>query len=127
MATEVQSDVIAALKASTAPRFGYPTRLNVHTTAGILVLEENEVIRSRSLEMPVHIAERKRKNGFERSPRPMELKLEPHRRPIAGFGRAVREGKDAVVTGEDAHETRYFVLAAYTSAREGRGISLEGG
>ncbi|RLE27510.1 hypothetical protein DRJ54_07680 [Candidatus Acetothermia bacterium] len=128
MAIEFGSGVIAAIEASTALRPGYPMRLEVHTTAGTLMLEENELVR---LDVPgasVLFPSVGRKTAFERSPSPTELKLEPHRRQIEDFVQAVRDDRDPAVTGEDARETLRLVLAAYASVREGREIPLaEGG
>ena len=127
MTVEFRSEVIATLEASTAIRPGYPMRLEVHTTAGTLVLEENELVRLDIPEVPDIFPSVGRKTAFERSPSPSDLKIEPHRRQIEDFVRAVWEDRDPAVTGEDARETLRLVLAAYASAREGRAISIEGG
>ncbi len=122
MAIEFRSGVIAALEASTALRPGYPMRLEVHTTTGTVVLEENELVRLDVQEVSNLFPSVGRKTNFERSSSPTELKLEPHRRQIEDFIHAVFENRDPAVTGEDARETLGLVLAAYASAREGRAV-----
>ena len=111
------------IQAATAFWPGYSERIEIHGTKGTAVLTGDklttwDVENDEGEPAPV---EQIVKSGASD---PMAIPVTPLERQFEDFGRAIKTGKEPLVSGEEGYRALEFVQAVYRSCREGRKVSL---
>lgn len=116
------SGAVGLLQASTAIYPGLPERLEISGTGGTVIVEAG---RMRVCELvdgpPEPLAEDGGSGGAGAA---TGISHAGHRAQLADLLAAIEEGRQPLVTGEEARQALELILAVYRSAREGREVSL---
>jgi UDP-N-acetyl-2-amino-2-deoxyglucuronate dehydrogenase len=116
---EHDNGMIGTFVASTLARPGFPARVEIHTEAGSVVMENDVITRwlvdgvpnpSRPPEAPLH-------SGAGAAGAAV-TDTAGHEAIVADFVRAVRENRPPAVTGEDARRATDLILQIYRAARD---------
>lgn len=123
---EFASGALGVLEATTAAHPGSPRRLELHGTAGTVVLVDDEV-HEWSLASGAPAPERTAgaATAFAASTHLMS-DHRWHQRQIEEFVDAVAQGRAPLVDGREGLRSSALVEAVYRSARTGRGVRVEG-
>jgi UDP-N-acetyl-2-amino-2-deoxyglucuronate dehydrogenase len=120
-----QSGATGVIQASTAFWPGYTERTEFHGTRGTAVISGDKLttwdVENDSGEpAPVET------NVASGSSDPMAISLEPFERQFLDFGRAIQEGRQPLVSGEEGYAALELVEAVYRSCRSGDKVVLAG-
>jgi UDP-N-acetyl-2-amino-2-deoxyglucuronate dehydrogenase len=116
------SGAMGTLLATTAAAPGFPHRVEVYGTTGGVQIEGERVVRWEAGGKSVSADPATAAAGAGASP--TGISTTGHTRIVSDFVAAIREGRPALVTGEEGRRSLAFVLAVYESARTGRPVRL---
>jgi UDP-N-acetyl-2-amino-2-deoxyglucuronate dehydrogenase len=110
-----ESGALGVIQGSTAMYPGLPARLEIHGTKGTAILEGTEISF-----WQVEDAEPRGKKETEASgaSTPMDISIEPFVRQFKDIIAAIREGRQPLVTGEEARKPLALIKAIYKSAKD---------
>jgi UDP-N-acetyl-2-amino-2-deoxyglucuronate dehydrogenase len=111
--------------ASTVAKPGYPVRMEIHAEKGSVILVNDEVVSwdVEGVQRPEVRAAKEIHSGAGAAGVAV-TDTGGHEAIIRDFCRAVWEGRDPAVSGEEARKTGLVIDSIYRSAREGREVSL---
>ncbi len=118
---------LGVIQAATSAWPGDPARVMLHGDRGSIGLEEGRIIRwqltdgSPDEEARMLALETAMGSGASD---PMGIHVEPHRRQLADFVAAVREGRPPLVDGREGRHAVELVRAVYHSAATGEPVTL---
>jgi predicted dehydrogenase len=117
--------MIGTIIASTVTKPGYPVRLEIHGEAGS-VITVNDVIINWDVEgvSPPEVQTAGSIHSGAGAGGVAVTDTSGHEAIIADFCRAVREGRDPAVTGEEGRRTGLVIDSIYRASREGREIAV---
>jgi predicted dehydrogenase len=119
---------LGSVAATTAAAPGYPHRVEVYGEHGGMQLEGEQIVRWESERLPHLPAPAGSPAGMAAAgagSSPRGISREGHRRLIADFVAALRDGRQPVVPGEEGRRSLSLTLAIYEAARSGRRVLLE--
>lgn len=120
VALEFRSGALGAISGTTASPPGTSHSVDICGTLGSLRLEGDSVVR---WDVP-GVAQPEGSTSDGAASDPKATSTENHGRLVEDFLAAIRDGRDPLVTGEDALPSLELVKAAYRAAREGRTVAL---
>jgi predicted dehydrogenase len=125
-----RSGALGVIQATTSVHPGYPKTIAVHGDRGSAVIEQDDVLRWDFA--PETDADRAVKERFAKkvgasggSADPKAISHEGHRRQLADFVEAVRNGRAPKVDGREGKKSVELICAIYESNRTGRAIALD--
>ena len=118
------SGALGTITGTTASWPGWAKRIEVSGTRGSAVLEDNAITRwdfdePRPEDAEVLLAMRTGAPDGGGAADPTAIGWEGHRRQLADFVQALSDGRDPLVTGEEARKSVAIITAIYRSARSG--------
>ena len=117
------SGATGIIQASTAMWPGYSERSRFHGSKGSAILTGDKLtawdVKDDQGE-PAPIA----KDVASGSSDPMAISLEPFERQFLDFGRAMQDGNQALVGGEEGYRALEVVISAYQSCRTGEKVTI---
>jgi predicted dehydrogenase len=126
------SGAVGTISSTTAAFPGFPQRLEITGTEGTVIIEDGRIVRT-ALAGERAAASRagpdQPRPGAEETPGtaaadPGALDAAFHAAQIAGFLRAIDEGREPAVTGESGRDALEIVCAVYESSRTGQPVKL---
>jgi UDP-N-acetyl-2-amino-2-deoxyglucuronate dehydrogenase len=116
------SGALGAITATTATSPGLPAELNLFWDRGLISLHDASVVRWEAPDLPPPPADKLPGSG---SANPAAIGSLGHLRQWQDIVAAYREGRDPLVTGEDALATVSTILAIEEAGRTGRAVRPE--
>jgi predicted dehydrogenase len=116
-----ENGMIGTMIASTVARPGFPARLEIHSEAGSIVMENDRIIQwlVEGIENPARPPAEVIHSGAGAAGAAV-ADTSGHEAIVADFMAAVRQGRSPAVSGEEGRLTTELILAIYAAAREGR-------
>jgi predicted dehydrogenase len=123
------SGAVGTISSTTAAFPGFPQRLEVTGTEGTVIIEDGQIVRTALARKPPAGPAAATPAGPEgtrltAAADPGGLDPAFHAAQIAGFLRAIEEGRAPAVTGESGRDALEIVCAVYESSRAGRPVTL---
>lgn len=119
------SGALGTLYATTAAYPGMPLRIRVHGDRGCAVIDSERLDYFHSKELAADQDADQSAALLARYPHEADP-VSGHRAQLADFVTAVRDGRVPAVTSADGYRALAFIIAVYTSAREGRPVRPAG-
>ena len=117
-----ESGALGVIQGSTAMYPGLPARLEIHGTKGTAIMEGTEIsFWQVEGEKPRGAKEEIKASGASV---PMDIDVEPFVRQFKDVIAAIREGRQPLVTGEEARKPLALIKAVYESAETGRVVEV---
>ena len=125
------SGAVGVLQGSTAVYPGLPERLEISGTEGTVIIEAGKLkvceLKSKKGETSAYgkkLRDGEAKEDDSGSGDPTAISHYGHREQLADLIRAVRDGGEPMLTGEEGRRPLEVILAVYESARSGREVRL---
>ena len=126
-----KSGALGVIQATTSVHPGYPKTLAVHGDRGSAVIEQEDVLRwdfdpatPEDAAVKARFAAKVGASGGASDPK--SIGHEGHRRQLADFVGAIRDGRPPRVDGREGRKAVALIEAAYESQRTGRAVTLQG-
>jgi UDP-N-acetyl-2-amino-2-deoxyglucuronate dehydrogenase len=126
-----RSGALGVIRATTSVHPGYPKTIAIHGDRGTVEIEHDDVMRwdfadetDADRAVKARFATRSGASGGAADPK--AISHEGHRRQLADFVAAVRDGRAPAVDGREGRRAVALIAAIYESARTGRRIDLRG-
>jgi predicted dehydrogenase len=123
------SGALGVIQATTSVHPGYPKTISVHGDKGSAVIEQEDVLRwdftpplPTDDDVKARFAAKVGASGGAADPK--AISHEGHRRQLADFVQAIREGREPTVDGKEGRKAVELICAIYESNRSGRTIAL---
>ena len=119
------SGATGVLQASTAFWPGFTERIEIHGTKGSAIITGDKLTTWAVQDDAGDDAPVESGSDDSGAADPMAIPIENLKRGFADFARAVEQGTDPLITGEEGYRALQIVLGVYESAREGRPVRLD--
>ncbi len=122
------SGALGIFEGSTAVYPGYPRRLELTGSNGTAIVDHDSLV---TLDLTAAVrdaavtVEPKADGAAQNAASPTVSDATPHRRILEDFIAAIREGRTPACDGREGRRSVAVVEAIYTSAREGRPVTIE--
>jgi predicted dehydrogenase len=119
-----ESGATGVLQAATAFWPGFTERIEVHGTKGSAIITGDKLTTWKVEGDPGDDAPLAGGSDDSGASDPMAIPIENLKRGFADFAKAVEQGTEPLITGEEGYRALQIVLGVYESAREGRAVRL---
>lgn len=115
-----------AIIGSTCAYPGFPTRIEIHGEKGSICLEDAKIVKWEIMgqetpeDLKVGAGE-----GVGGAGDPRAISSYGHETLVDDLAHAILEGREPIISGEDARKAVAIILAIYQSSREGREVKVE--
>jgi predicted dehydrogenase len=123
---EYASGATGVIQASTAFWPGYTERIEIHGTKGTAILSGDQLTSWDVLDDEANAADPApvAQNVASGSSDPMAISLTSFERQFLDFGKAIEQGHDPLITGEEGYRALEVVLGIYSACRSGVRVKL---
>jgi len=120
---EWQSGAVGVIEGSTALWPGVKEKIEIHGEKGFIAIEGGNITawKVQGCEESEYVESAKISYGATNSPAISHVN---HKAQIEDFIAAVREGRDALITGEEGMKALAIVLGIYESSRQGKPVDM---